>query len=421
MANINIAERFFRNGNNLNSPVLPSGILWTGLEKVLVQGLGFVQGVILARLLCPEDFGLTAMLMVFVGLGIVLAESGLGTAYVVMGGNSRKILFWNIGIGTVLYCVLFLLAPLIAVFYHEPMLVPLVRVMGLGIVLNAACAVGGAQLQRTQRFRELSAVNVVASLVPMLLAVTLAWQGAGVWSIAWCGVACGGVRFLCLLPFVRLPKDDTPIGPLLSYGGKLMLSGIIHTIYTNCYQLVIGKMFNPSAVGLFTRGQRWAVLPGEVVNEAVGRVALPRFARGEDLGRLEDFGRLGTVFGIVNAGLLWPGLVVLWVWAPEIVGTVLGTQWLDCVPYLRILLVGQVLSPISSTALNLIRASGHAEVLLKTDAWKKPLGVVALCIGAPFGVTGLCWSVVANEVIETVTDLIYARRIHQSDGRKAVT
>lgn len=394
---------------------LPSGILWTGLEKVLVQGLGFVQGIILARLLCPEDFGLTAMLTVFIGLGIVLAESGLGTAYVVLGGNSRKILLWNVGIGAVIYCVLFLLAPLIADFYREPVLAPLVRVMGLGIVLNAACAVGCAQLQRAQRFRELSTVNVVSSLVPMLLALVLAWQGAGVWAIAWSGVAYGAVRLLCLVPCVCLPKDDAPIGPLLSYGGKLVVSGIIHTIYSNCYQLVIGKLFNPASVGLFTRGQRWAMLPSDVINEAVVRVALPRFAGENGSGR--STGR----FLVLNAALLWTGLAVLCVFAEKIVGAVLGSQWLDCVPYLRILLVGQFFTPVSNIALTFIRASGRSEVLIQTDLVKKPLGLLALAVGAPFGLTGLCWSVVANDVIEVATDLYFVTRVRKSDLGAAKT
>jgi len=285
--------------------------------------------------------------------------------------------------------------------------VPLVRVMGLGIVLNAACAVGCAQLQRTQRFRELSTVNVVSSLAPMLLAVVLAWRGAGVWAIAWSGVACGAVRFLCLLPFMRFPADDTPIRPLLSYGGKLMLSGIIHTIYKNCYQLVIGKLFNPASVGLFTRGQRWATLPGEVVNDAVTRVALPRFARENGLG---GAGR----FLLLNVALLWPGLAVLFVFAEKIVGTALGPQWLDCVPYLRILLVGQVFVPVTNIALTFIRASGHSEMILQADLVKKPLGLLALALGAYFGLPGLCWSVVASDVIEVVVDLFFAGRIRRS-------
>lgn len=384
--------------------VVPTGILWTGLEKVLLQGLGFVQGIILARLLCPEDFGLTAMLAVFIGIGVTLAESGLGTAYVVYGGNARRVLFWNVGLSLALYGALFGLAPFIARFYEVPVLCPLVRVIGLGIVLSAASVIGDAQLQRAQRFRELMVVNTLSTLVSLSVGVALAWYGAGVWAIAGVGLSGGVVRLCCLLPYVRIPRESTAIRPLLSYGGKLMTSGLIHAFYTNCYQMVIGKMFTPSVVGLFTRGQRWATLPGGMVDEAVARVALPNLAAGT--------GNARRYFWL-NVVLLWPCLVVLWLFASEIVGWVLGPKWLDCVPYLRILLIGQVLMPVANIALTVLRASGHAEAILQADVVKAALGLLALAVGAGFGLSGLCWSVVACDVIEAVTDVVFVGRVRR--------
>ena len=186
----------------------------------------------------------------------------------------------------------------------------------------------------------------------------------------------------------------------LKYGWKLMVSGLIHVVYMESYNMVIGKMWSPAAVGLFSRGQRWAKLPAEVVNDAVGRVALPALVQPNDTVPLR--------FACINAVLLWPGLVVLLIWAPQIVGGILGVQWLDCVPYLRILVVGQFFTAIGNVALHLLRARGRSDLVLKTDMWKKPVGFAALVCGIPFGVTGLCWAKVVSDVAECVADLAYA-------------
>ena len=258
-------------------------MFWTGLEKLLVQGIGFAQGVILARLLKPGDFGLAAMLGIFLGVGSALAESGLGMAYVVYGRNSKRVFWWNIGIGAAIYFVLALFAPVIANFYGEPVLTQLLWVMGLGIVLNSACVLGNARLQRERRFGQLSAINVATTLVAFVAAVAFALCGYGVWAIAWMGIVGAVLRLVALASAKMLnfaSDEDGDFRKMLGYGLKLTLSGLIHSAYLNAYNLIVGKMFSPAAVGLFSRGMRWAALPTEVVNDSVGRVALPDMAQG---------------------------------------------------------------------------------------------------------------------------------------------
>ena len=385
-------------------------MLWTGLEKILVQGIGFAQGVVLARLLKPEDFGLAAMLGIFLGVGSALAESGLGMAYVVYGRNSRRVFWWNVGIGAAIYAVLAALAPFIANFYGEPVLKPLLWVMGLGMVLNAASVLGSARLQRERRFGALSSVNVVTTLAAFLAAVALALCGWGVWAIAWMGVI-GAVLRLAALAATRSLKfatdDDGDFRKMLGYGLKLTLSGLIHTVYTNAYNLVVGKMFSPAAVGLFSRGMRWAALPTEVVDDSVGRVALPDMAQGV---------RSARHYMLLNALLLLPMLVLLWLFADVVVGFVLGAAWLGCVPYIRILLVGVLFAPVTNIALQYIRAKGRSDLVLVTDAIKKPVQIGLLAAGAFMvyaglggqGVLMLCWTKAVGDIVEAATDFAVA-------------
>ena len=396
------------------------GMLYTGIEKVLVQGIGFAQGVVLARLLKPEDFGLAAMLGIFLGVGSAMAESGLGMAYVVYGRNSRRVFWWNVGIGAAIYAVLAALAPFIAAFYGEPVLKPLLWVMGLGMVLNAASVLGNARLQRDRRFGMFSSVNVTTTLVAFLAAVALALFGWGVWAIAWMGVVGAVLRLAVFAATKTLhfdSDDDGDFRKMLGYGLKLTLSGLIHTAYMNSYNLIVGKMFSPAAVGLFSRGQRWASLPTDVVNDAVGRVALPDMAQGQ---------KGAAVYLLLNAVLLWPMLALLWLFSDAVVGFVLGQGWLECVPYIRVLLVGVLFTPITNISLQYIRAKGRGDLVLVTDAIKKPIQIGLLVAGAFLlsigwggqGVLLLCWVKVASDIVEAATDMAVAFRLRYSDAPK---
>lgn len=384
----------------------------TLIEKIFVQGVGFLQGILLARLLCPEDFGLVAMLGIFLAVGTMFAEGGLGAAYVVYGGGTGKVFRWNVGMAIGVYALLAIASPWIAAFYHQPILRELTWVMGLSIVLNAASVVGSARLQREQKFGKIALVNGAATICATITGVGMAWMGLGVWAIAGVGIVYAAVRLVGIAwgrceKRERCERSDDVWREMLRYGWKNTLSALVHTVYFNSYQLIIGKMLSPAAVGLFNRGQRWAMLPGEVVNDSVSRVALPSLAKGEASVKVRS---MSVEWWKVNLLLLWPGLVVLWIWAEEIVGLVLGAQWVECVPYLRILIVGALFTPISNVMLCKIRAGGRMNLLLLTDVIKKPIQIVGLIIGAFFGIDGLCWAVVAGEIMEAIVDSVVVWR-----------
>lgn len=359
----------------------------------------------LARLLCPEDFGLAAMLGIFLGVGGVLAESGLGTAYVVYGGDPRWILKWNIGAASIIYLVLAIAALWIADWYQRPILRELTWVMGLSIVIYAASVVRIAQLQRAKRFKALSIANTMAVLVAFVVAIACALGGLGVWAIVMGALVSGVVRLVAVEWGSQKVEGEgenaVRFEVLLKYGWKTLVSGLLGSLYFHSFRLVIGKIFDPNIVGLFHRAQHWATLPGNLVNEAVGRVALPCLANGATSVKVIS---MSVEWWKLNVLLLWPGLAVLWIWAEELVGFVLGAQWIGCVPYLRIIIVGAVFTPISNVMLCKIRASGRMNLLLLTDAIKKPLQIVGVVIGAFYGIEGLCWAVAAGEVVEAVVD-----------------
>lgn len=388
----------------------------TLIEKILVQGIAFVQGVILARMLSPGDFGLAAMLGIFLNVAGTLAEGGLGSALVVVGGQSggiarsieRAAFRWNLGVACGLYVLLALASPFIARFYGEAVLMPLMLVMALGMVVGAASAVAIARLTHAQAFGKIAGVNSSAMIGGSCVGIVLAWCGAGVWAVASVVLSVALIKTALAWGLSRglsngkSDAEDAAFRPVLNLGLKFMASSLIWNVFCNLNQLIIGKLYSPAQVGLFVRGQRWAQLPGDAINEAVARVALPALAqRGEGS---RDQG-VGSRWLKVNVLLLWPVLVVLWIWAEEIVGFVLGASWLECVPYLRILIFGAALTPISNIALTAIKAKGAGDALLKTELFKKPVALAAVVVGAFCGIEGLAWAAVVGQVAEMVADV----------------
>ena len=399
-----------------DSNKIRNSLLWTGAEKVLVYGLNFIQGVVLARLLKPEDFGFCTMLGLFLGIGGVLAESGLGTVLVVKVSGCRaacekSAVVWNIAASLVLYAVLAAISPFAADWFGEPVLSPLLRVLALSLIFNSAGVVPVARLTRMEVFSRISWLNGIACVVGSFTGIAFAYAGCGVWSIA-AMILCQAAIRTTLAWFWAIRETSRPddgricdadnrctLRNLLQEGWKLTVSGIINTSYYNIYHLLIGKIWTPAAVGLFVRGQRWAQIAGEVVNDAVGRVALPRLVADDSQ---------SVRLAILNMVLLWPALAALWLFADVFVVQVLGEQWVECVPHIRIFIIGQFATPVSNIALNLLKARDRADLVLASDGIKKPFGFLAMGIGCFFGVGGLCWAKAASDFTDAAVDLFFA-------------
>lgn len=394
------------------------GLLWTAGEYLFGQIIGFVQGILLARLLCPEDFGLAAMLGIFLAIGGALSDCGLGNALIAFGGSrrtERHALVWNVGVGLFLYLLCAVAAPWIAAFYDKPVLTNLLRVMALVMPLNAACVVGCARLNRAQRFATLSSINAVVVVVVFAVGVSLAWCGWGVWAIAWMNLTWSVMRFLLLTGVtfrdVAVPHTEKPFGGLLAYGFKLTVSELIASGYYHAFPLVVGRVLGPAMAGVWMRSLRWSQLAGDIVNASVSRVSFATFSRGEG-GALRYLG--------VNLVLVWPCLVLLGVFAEPIVRFVLGEAWLPCVPYLRILLVAAMVAPVNTISVNLLKAWGEAGLVLKSELVKRPLAVAYLAVGVFGGMSGVCWALVVNQFTEALINAgLVGRFMVRSKERRA--
>lgn len=402
------------------------GVVWTGGEKLLVQAISLAQYLVLARLLTPADFGQVAMLGVFFAVGGELADAGLGRAFVVYGGDARRIWAWNVALAVAVYLAVGCASPLVASFCGVPDLGRIAWTLGLTTVIGAAGSVHGAWLTREMRFAALAWTNVARALAGAAVGVVLALRGWGVWSIVGLGLAAATLRtfllwlFAARAGFAAAPAGGAPrFGRLLSYGWKATAGSLLSALCDNLSCLLVGRAADSAAVGLFERGNRLAFLPANAVMDCLARVMFPRFSelRGA-VGRLRAS---AWAFAALGCALAWPCLAALAVWATPLVRLVLGERWIGCVPVLRVLLLGYAFLPLVQVPATLLMGGGRSDLALKADALKMPLLLGFLFAGVRWGVPGVCWAKVAGVVAEAAVNAFFAARMlrEAKEGRRA--
>ena len=376
---------------NLKSSAV-NGAIWTGVEKFSRQAVQFVIGIILARLLPPNDFGVIGMLAIFIAIAQTFTDSGLSSALIQKKDRTEvdcsTIFYFNIGVGVLFYLLLYATAPLIADFYNMPILIDVTRVVALSIILSGLTAVQNARLTIDLRFRTLSLIALISMVVTGATGLALAYSGWGVWALVFQALAGQMVTSICTWYCSRwIPKLEFSMKSfkqLWGFGSKLLVSGLINTIYGNLYTLVIGKKFSSAEVAFYNRGNHFALLPAQTVQDMAIKVNFPILAKMQD----DDERLLGAYKKLLTVPLyiLYPVLVCMAVTAEPLVIVLIGEKWLPCVPIMQVLCIGYMFSPLTHINLNLLYVKGRTDLVLKLEFIKKPIAFLILFASIPFGI-----------------------------------
>ena len=376
---------------NLKSSAV-NGAIWTGIEKFSRQAVQFVIGIILARVLSPDDFGVIGMLAIFIAIAQTFTDSGLSSALIQKKDRTEvdcsTMFFFSIGAGVLFYLLLYATAPLIADFYNMPVLTDVTRVVALSIILSGLTAVQNARLTIDLRFRTLSLIAIISMVVTGATGLALAYSGWGVWALVFQALAGQIVTSVCTWYCSRwMPKLEfsmTSFKQLWGFGSKLLVSGLINTIYGNLYTLVIGKKFSSAEVGFYNRGNHFALLPAQTVQDMAIKVNFPILAKMQD----DDERLLGAYKKLLTVPLyiLYPVLVCMAVTAEPLVIVLIGEKWLPCVPIMQVLCIGYMFTPLTHINLNLLYVKGRTDLVLKLEFIKKPIAFLILFASIPFGI-----------------------------------
>lgn len=369
--------------------------LWSFVETMGQRLVQFVVGIILARLLLPEQFGLIGMLMFFMALAQIFLDSGFGAALVqkqqITETDISSIFYFNIFVGIAATGFLCGLAPWVAAFYKQPILTPLLCLMSTVLLINAFGLVQNTLLIKSIDFKTQAKVSLIAGLLSGLIGIGMAYRGFGVWSLAAQQISGAALRTVLLWFFNRWRPawlfSFQSLRELFGFGSKLLCSGFLNTLFDNIYLIVIGKLFSPADLGYFTRADHLQRLPSMTLSGMVGRITFPVFsAIQDDRTRVKrGMKKALTVLGLIN----FPVMIGLAVVSRPLVLVLLTEKWAPCIPYLQVLCLVGLMFPLHLINLNVLQAMGRSDLFLRLEIVKKVLIIGNIAITWRWGIMAM--------------------------------
>lgn len=369
-----------------------SNFIWRFAERCGAQLVTFVVSIVLARILAPEDYGQIALITVFMTILQVFVDSGLGTALIQKKDaddlDFSSVFYFNFVVCLILYTVMFITAPLIAGFYNDDSLTPIIRVISLTIVISGVKGIQQSYVSKNMLFKRFFFATLGGTIFSAFLGVALAYAGFGVWAIVAQQLSNTTIDTLILWLTVKWrPKKVFSwerLKGLLSFGWKILASSLLDTVYNNIRSLIIGKFYSASDLAFYNKGKQFPNLIVININSSIDSVLLPSMSQEQDnRSRVKTMTRKAIR---TSSYIMWPLMFGLAIVAEPLVSLILTDKWLPCVPYLRIFCFTYVLWPIHTANLNAIKAMGRSDMLLKLEIIKKIMGVISIVVALPFGV-----------------------------------
>jgi len=369
-----------------------TGILWNAIDKFAVQGIQFLLGIIIARILSPSDFGLIGMLTIFIVLAQLLIDSGFGKALIQKKNRNdvdfSTVFYFNLLFSIILYFILFFTAPLISQFYNIPTLTILTRVLALSIIINSFSVVQTAKFAIGLEFKKMALINFIAVIISGTIGIIAAYSGFGVWSLVIQTLTKAFIVALLFWIFSRWTPlfvfSFASFKELFHFGSKLLGAGVIATFFQNIYTLLIGKFFSASTLGYYTRGVQFSEFSSGTITSILQNVSFPVLSSLQD-----DKEKLFAVykkFVRLSAFIIFPLMTLLALLADPFIRILLTDKWLLTIPILQWLCFARIFTPISTLNMNILNVLGRSDLFLKLDILKIPIMVAILVIALPLGI-----------------------------------
>ena len=383
-----------------------SGILWSSVQKFGTMGISFVSNIVLARLLTPEDYGCIGMLMIFILVANTFIDGGFGSALIQKKEPTQEdystIFYWNLFLSIVLYVLLFFAAPLIACFYHLPLLSSVLRVQGLVLILNSLSIIQQNRLRKQLLFKKLSVVSIVSALLSLGITIYLAYVGWGVWALVAQQLLMSGFNAVLYWivgkwkPSFVFSKQS--FKELFGFGGYILSSNLINTLCNNVQGLLIGKFFSSVIMGLYAQARKLEEVASTSFSSVVDQVSYPVLSTVQN-----DKQMLISVLRKLIMSLAYvcfPMMILLILIGDSLIVLLYSTKWIGCVPYFRILCVAGMAICLQGVNYNAVAAIGKSRELFKWTIIKRVVGLCLIVLGFwAFKIEGLLWGMVVGSYI----------------------
>lgn len=393
-----------------------SGFAWSTIQQMLGRVTTFVVNLTLARLLVPEDFGTVAVLGIFIAISSQLADVGFSSSLMrsekVDDADLSTIFYYNIAMSSLLYLVLFVAAPWVADYFHNPILCSVLRVHSLSVVINSLCSIQAILVWRQMHFRKDMIVQLMIGVISGLTGILMAYLGHRYWALVGMGLAGSLSRFIGYwFSSPWRPKLVFSMEKLklhFGYGSRIVGAGMLSTLYNNLMTILIGRYFSLTTLGFYGNANTLYLVPVSVLADPINKVTFPvlvRFQNNKERLRAGYRRVMRLLFQ-----LSCPVMVTLVVLANPFYHLLYGDKWMAAAPYFQILCICGILFPINSYNINLLEAKGRSDLHLRLEFLRRVVGVVAALIGLLFGIYGLLWSGVITQIIYLFINSYYSGR-----------
>lgn len=393
------------------------GAGWSFLDNLAGAGITFFVGLILARILSPDEFGIIGMITIFIALSNSIIDSGFSNALIRKIDSTNldynTVFFFNLLVSLLLYAILFFSSPLISDFFNETKLVEVTKVVGLVLIFNAFGIIQRTLLVKEVDFKTQTKVSVIASVGSGIIGITLAILGFGVWSLVMQQVSRQFLNSAFLWFFnswrPRLEFSFLSFKEMFGFGSKLMVSGIINTLFQNIYYLVIGKFYSATDLGYYTRAEQFKTIFSRNLTVVVQRVSYPVLSSIQN----EEERLVLAYRKVIKSTMLVTFLLMLGMAAvakPMIV-VLIGEKWLNAAEFLQIMCFAGMLYPLNAINLNILQVKGRSDLFLKLEIYKKMLATIPITMGIFLGIKFLLFGSIFTSVISFLLNANYSSKL----------
>lgn len=391
-----------------------SGMIWSTLQRFGTMGISFISNIVLARLLSPNDYGCIGLLAIFIVVAETFINGGFGAALIQKKSPTKEdystVFFWNIIVAILLYIILFWGAPYVAHFYKIPLLSSVLRVQSVILLIHALSIVQLNLLRKQLKFRKLSIIQIGATTISVIVAIILAYQGCGIWTLVIQQLLTALVVTLALWmttewkPILCFSKKS--FRNLFGYGSFLLLSNLLNDICDNLQGLIIGRKFSAIDMGFYSQARKLETIPTTSISQVVNLVAFPVYSRfQDDKEKLHNIVRKSLrMMNFLN----FPLMILLFVIADNLIVFLFSDKWIESIPYFRILCLSGLVNCIQSVNYQVVCAVGKSRIIFRWNIFKRIAGIIAILIGMNFGVIGILWGMVFGFYLTALVNIMIA-------------
>lgn len=382
-------------------------LFWKFMERMGNRLVQFIVQIILARLLLPKDFGIIVLIIIFINISNVFIQNGFSTALIqkkhVDDVDFSSIFYISLFLSILLYIILFISAPFIAKFYNEMQLVAVLRVLSIILIIGVFNSIQNSFLARNMLFKKLFFSSFIAIIISGIVGILFAYWGFGVWALVAQQILNQLLITITLWFTIKWrPKllfSFKKIKVLFSFGWKLLVSSLIDTLDKNIRELIIGKLYSTSLIGIYNRGKQFPELIIGNINGTIQSVLFPTLASQQgNIKKVKDMVRRAI---LTSSFIVFPLMIGLAIIAKPLVIIVLTEKWLPSVPFIQIFCISYSLWPIHTANLQAINAIGRSDIFLKLEIIKKLIGWSILIISIPFGIYAIAFGLVLSGILSS--------------------